>query len=373
MQRLMPSRLPSLLCIVALAAFAGVACGPNTDNGGGSLTPEETTAEINALFLDSFCESAYQCPEEQDTGSLLIASRFETEEACKANIAAAFGPISAGPAESIAKDVERGLIEFDGKKAKECIDAFRRAVESDPCAGPFSPTFEEPEACEEAAQGTQEDGAPCDSDGHCVSGYCDTDADVGEDVCYGGQCAEAPTTELLAEGESCASPDAECDGSKDLVCDLDENGQSLVCVKAGSRAENEPCRSASACSPGLACSDEECVSLTLGAQGEACDLQTSVCQPGLICHVESFIIGELDASCEAPLDQGAECYFDVSCKKDLQCEGADLETGTSGTCDALLAAGGECSSALECEDGLACVDDECAVPEQEPYCEVPTE
>lgn len=331
------SRLLTLVCVCGLVAVAGVACGPDTNgnNGGGSITPEEAQDEINELLADSFCKSFYQCPEEQDPQSVLFASRYETEEACSENILSAFGFPSD---DTLSRDVEAGLIEWDGAKGRECIDALKDTL-SDPCGDLFS-GGEEPEACAQAVQGTQPMGAACDSDDHCQSGYCDSSVETGDDACWIGECAEEPEEEILAEGDDC-STGGTCDPEQNLVCDTDANNQGSICVAEDSRAEDESCRATSVCESGLACIDGACTSLALGAQGDACDLETTYCQPGLICRVNSVSQMGLDAECAPPLDEGEDCYLDVSCKPGLQCEGADVVSDTAGSCDSMLKSEGE--------------------------------
>ncbi|MFP4599836.1 MAG: hypothetical protein ACLFVJ_16375 [Persicimonas sp.] len=358
-----------LASLAAVAAFSA-ACGDDDgNNGGGTLTAQEFEDQASDAFASSLCASSYQCTEEQDPNLTTFASRFETEEACTDGILASLGFGFEG---NITGGVEQGLAEFNADKARECIDAIDELT-SDACFNIFSAAGPPTPACDEVVTGLQPAGAACDSDDHCASGSCDFSVDT-DDACWAGECAETDETDetvIRSEGESCAEDNEYCDPDAGLACDVDED-DNRVCVALDSRAEGAACASANVCNDGLACVEDTCTELELGAEGDSCDMQATFCEAGLVCGF-SIDGGAPSGSCMPPKDQGEECIQDVSCKVGLQCDGADMGTMTAGTCEPTLAAGEDCESNFDCQEGLECANDgTCADPDDE-VCEIPTD
>jgi hypothetical protein len=367
------TRILGILCICALGAATGVACGGDDgggNNGGGTITPDEFEQTVRDTFASSICTSAYQCAEEQSPEITLVASRYDGQADCAENVLSLFG---AELDFNFSSPVEAGLSEFNADKARECVDAVEQ-LQQDSCynitAGGDSPA----PACDQILTGLQEEGQACDSDDHCASGLCDFSVDTGE-ACWSGECAAGMSMEptIRAEGETCGEDNEYCDSG--LACDTNEAGDSSICVAIDSRAEGSTCDSAVVCNAGLACIESTCTELELGAEGDACDLQTTFCEAGLVCGFE-LAQTQLTGSCMPPKDQGAECFQDVSCKAGLQCDGVDQTTGSPGTCEDTLGEGEECDSNFDCQSGLTCQSDgqnsTCEQPPGQETCDIPT-
>jgi hypothetical protein len=344
-------RLVSLVCLCVAVAIGGVACGPDTNgNNGGGTTPEAFEEDVTNLFADSICTSVYQCAEEQNPQITLFASRYGNEADCRQNILSLFeGELAL----NFASSVDAGLSEFNADKAQECMDAFEELA-SDQCFDVSQNEGTPSPACDQVLTGLQPAGAACDSDDHCASGDCDFSADVG-DACWSGECADITPEEpvIQSAGDSCSESNEYCDTSAGLVCDTDESGENDVCVAVDTRAEGAACESSAVCNSGLACVENTCTTLQLGAEGDSCDFQSTFCQAGLVCSL-SVAQGVPTGSCTPPKAQGEECFQDFACEDGLQCDGADLQTGTAGTCESTLAEGEECDSDIDCQQGLTC-------------------
>jgi hypothetical protein len=273
------------------------------DSDGGAITLDQLADE----YARTYCRTLTECviPGGENKAVAVMARNGGDCEAL-------FGEqIRQG---GIIEDVEGGLVAYDGKKARECLDAIL-----DQCSlgGAYIP------ACEETFSGKIQEGETCALEGRCALGlYCNSSA---SDRC------EWTCTVLPVAGESCADS-YECAGDGDRQAYCDFNDETCRLVEVSERAD-----------VGGACSDG-------GADGA---IQN--CARGLWC--------DQGGTCRAPIALGGVCT-----DNDDYCEGDAL--CIEGECRPLTVvnqAGGECSNTFEGElrvcnwlRDLQCKDGKCA-------------
>jgi hypothetical protein len=296
-------------------------------------------------------------------------SRFGDLETCineyPADSSAFFEPTDA---------FEDGLAIFDSEKARTCLDELEASIEDESCLA-VSRLRNPPLVCAQVSQGTLSVGSACVGKTQCASGVCDTDVDVG-DVCWEGECAQATDATLTGEGEPCdiGGPRL-CDPSQNLFCELAADGNSTVCVKPYSRAEDEPCSTSAVCQDGMFCESVNnrtfCQTSSVSEQGGSC-LYGSACEPGLGCEETPSGGGAISSECVPLKSKGDDCYANRACAWNLFCDGGDASSETAGNCEPRLAADSPCETSRQCRLGLTCDrDTQLCSPGDANTCELP--
>lgn len=325
MTRLQMSGL-QILFATMVATFA--ACG-----GGGEVAPDDLDTEI----IDSTCERLVRCGE------------FESLAACQATLNA----YGLGVGGALLAGVENGSIDYDGEKARECLEAIAAAS----CDESAENARNDPAACAEAFSGTVADGGACVTSLQCVSERC-VGVDDCEQLCCEGTCA--PTVPVAALGQSCADAECErgtyCDDSSTCSalapdgspCDYDEEcDYGLVCVVgelggscAAAPQAGDPCLSGEECVViGLACNFATVTCERLLHEGATCDPENSLCSSAYLrCDAATM-------KCLPYPGIGQACP-DFVCSGDAYCD-YDFQLATS-ECKARLANGTACDNDYAC-------------------------
>jgi hypothetical protein len=335
-----PVQLFSLL--VGLALVAG-GCG-DSPIGQQPHPYTEFAEQRNALLGELVCKSFFSCSERPP-----IQVPYQSEEACLTDFedddSLSFGTEFRGILESI----RAGRIDFDQQAANECLDEMELAVEMIECNPTPEPTLEIP-ICESVLQPQRAEDQPC------KLGLDECQGDLicrrpNTEVCY-GVCTEPDTSNqtIKEEGESCTEAGDVCDPTMDLQCTpLDDMGDQR-CLREGTVAEGDKCKTSSICQPNLVCSMETCKSFQVVSQGSDCDQQTKFCETGYACIGESMGTG----TCQEFSGIGDSCDNALDCADGLYC---DRAPGMLGTCQERIAAGDMCNEnkSNQCETGLTCV------------------
>tara|TARA_R110002096_G_scaffold436085_1_gene667102 strand:+ start:20008 stop:20985 length:978 start_codon:yes stop_codon:yes gene_type:complete len=280
------------------------ACG---GGGGGDIDVKDLGSELS----DTICDAQIKCGAYPNKATCLEATRFEVDQ--------------------LISDVEAGLINYDGAKARECVNSVLDLFGADCTRFPSGPGNES--ACDEAFEGTIALGEACFTDESCAgSASC---SGSGGETCTQGVCeASEPEPAEAAEGESCT--ETECEFG--LYCNPDD-----VCTALHEPAEACPdffsCVSGYICDLGPDFTPGTCVEMP--DTGDTCDPEFG----------GPFVGGQL--SCLRITDY---------------CDPADTK------CKTKLSPGSACGEGLLCADYAECVDDACvARPRLGEACEVDSE
>jgi hypothetical protein len=245
--------------------------------------------------------------------------------------------------------VKSGRIGYDGKVAKDCIDAF----EGFDCS---LGTLEHAviDSCQTIFSGTVAVGGACVVSEECVDlGACkqtDPSCDAST-ACCAGTCAAGVTK--IAIGGSCSSANNNC--IETAYCDIPTGAPMGTCT-ALVEGEGTVCDASDACAP-----PRQCVAPT-GSTTGAC---TTLPPEGQHCDPQSFFgcndlrdyCDQTTSLCTHRVGVGVACEG----SNGAQCIGFDQCDTTTSLCVARPSVGQACGGAagLECLGDLACVNGTC--------------
>ncbi|NOZ85401.1 MAG: hypothetical protein GXP49_03890 [Deltaproteobacteria bacterium] len=241
--------------VLALAGtamcLAPLSCGGD-DNSSKSISLDD----VPDLYYDAFCTKAMECP------VFFNYKAFSSVAECKTLIKKIFEKEGEG-VDTIVQAAEDGNSDYDGNKARKCLDAIKAATCEQMAYGidMIDPS------CTQVFKGKLDDGVACRTDQECSGGWCD-----GTTKCD-GKCKQA-----AGEGEDCAST---------------------------------PCKD------GLVCSkDGKCTStIDPPGEGEDCANYGISCKYGLFCNNKN--------KCEKLKGEGEECLYDNECVFGFGCFSSD--------------------------------------------------
>ncbi|MBI1946093.1 MAG: hypothetical protein HYS27_10375 [Deltaproteobacteria bacterium] len=307
--------------------------------------------------MQATCQFQFRCckAEERLTGMFVAFPYMANEGECIERATGYCKLLSAANDDAAAA----GRLRFDGDKGKECVAALEAARDScDIVAlGEATTTADgDPGPCAEVSEGLVEDGEACASSGECASegAYCDIDyedPDLNEELgTRDGECVGPGDV-----GDDCESRPCQ-DG---LECIFDGTDSSYTCTALP--GVGEPCPSFQ-CQEGLGCAYDTVAGENRCQQpaglGEDC-AGTGLCEVPLVCTYDQTTF---EQTCEAPPDVGEPCPM-YQCALGAFCNDT---AGTPGTCEAQVAAGGECDPDLY--DQCAGEDSYCDDAEAPPVC-----
>jgi len=289
---------------IVLLALALAGCG------GGSVK----LADYGDAYHEAYCKYLTRC-----------GAFGSVDECLDANIGLT---IHISPSEIAAEDA--GKFDFDGGKAKSCLDKLANAS-CDRTSEDNRNGFDQ--ECQEIVQGNGQAGDACAEDVECASQSCDiptcTDA-CCQGTCNDGTVATAP----LEEGDACSFSD-QCDVG--LYCTQDTQ----ECAKL--KSSGATCESDDECDYGTGClfsgSSDTGTCGTLPDTGEACT--------GECAHLGDVCVNSV---CTSYALEGDACSETAPCSPFYVCD-------TGGHCAARVAAGGACTSSSDCADYGAFCDD----------------
>ena len=309
-----------VLALLLPLSSALLAC----DGGGGDIAIEDLGSE----FADEFCESQTACGRFPDVASCKAAMNFSLEQ--------------------LVADVEAGLVDYDGGKARECVDSFS----ANDCN--LFGQMEENDACDATFTGSVALGGACFNSEVCAG---DTSCDGEQsDTCTPGVCvAREPD---VGEGQSCS--ESSC--ADELICN-----DSMICETRP--ALGESCASLFGCANGALCklgedsSPGTCVELP--TTGNTCDPELGGEYLGgrFSCLLVSDYCDASDNTCKAKLPAGSDCSAaSYGCVNYAQC--------IEGSCVASPGAGESCvvDGQPECLGTLNCTGGTCVPSLSEPIC-----
>jgi len=301
------------------AGSAGMSGGAGMGGSGGSSgVPFD---DIRDMIVQLQCDAIMECAGD-------IMSIYLPGMDCESYFGRAFED---GDWPNMQDAVEDGRVIYHGEKVEACFDAWA-------ALGCDMFTNRAPEICEEALEGTVDEGGDCTLDMECKGPmFCKI-----EDACPGTCSARQ------SEGATCESADA-CENG--LTCD-DELEQCAVPGKAGDACNGgEP-----ACVLGLYCDQEEDTQpgtckeiseLLVGEEDETCDLSSAWCKPGLSCVVVNWTAAGPEAVCKPTVASGAACYIGLpnQCPPGEYCDADPQSTGSfEGKCVPSPGDGEPCAS-----------------------------
>jgi hypothetical protein len=317
-----------LAAIVLGLAPLVAACGG--DNG-----PSVKYEGFDQALQQARCERAARCGLFPDEASCMTTARVV-------------------PNTSIAAAIQADKIHYDGKRARQCVDAMAKQS----CDLTADDSHVTPTACAQMFTGTVKGGEMCSLSEECASGLCERPDACTENGCCVGTCKDEQKT-AQAGGDCGRNLDCQ-DG---LVCGLDR-----ICHKPA--GEGQPCHSDTECTTGLGCigasdngpgdcralphTGEACPYSRCADANQRCDATSHTCiaigQPGDACPNGDECAHDLEcdpttAKCKLLPTLGMPC--DLACGGDAWCQ-ADEQTHL-GTCVAPLAAGQVCDGDNECE------------------------
>jgi hypothetical protein len=296
--------------------------------------PSIALSDLDQELQQARCERFARCGLFPDEASCLRSARFV-------------------PDASLAAAVAAHKIDFDGQRAKQCVDAIARQS----CDASAHDVRVPPAACTDMLAGRIAGGGGCSFDAECASGTCTLPDICPTTGCCTGTCrpAQAPAQPgaPCAKARDCVAG-AVC-GEDDLChtpanagesCNNDHDcGDGLGCINPLStmpgtcRAlphQGEPCPYLRCADEGLRCDDahsHQCVPVGLpGAPGP----DGSECAEGLECELTTHMCREYPTL-------GMPCTS--RCAADSFCSQSDP---SAGTCVAPQADGATCSSDAEC-------------------------
>jgi hypothetical protein len=322
-------RIKSSFLTLFLAA-AGLATGC----GGGSVGADELADELE----QTLCEAQVAC------------GAFPDVQTCRDTV---FIDVDSDIPQFLAL-VDAGRLDYDGDKARECLDLYTDAFAECSVFGPDRAILDQiEEQCGNVFTGNTAVGDVCYVDEECAG---DAECNVSDcqDQCCTGTCVAVTPVPDAAIGESCA----EADCVSGAYCDTND-----TCVAQAQIGES--CEGFGSCVTGAVCDLDfqtnmgTCV--VLPDEGETCDpelffgiitcLRTdNWCDPG-------------DMICKKRTAVGDTCDVEIGgCVDYAYCD--------AGTCTSNGSAGDACDVELgpECLGDLDCVNNVCTAPEPEPIC-----
>lgn len=303
-----------------------VSCGGDSDGSGGGKTI--SIGQLPGEAAKAQCELYEKCLGE-------LYSVFNAGEDC---VTVTTERVKNGEIGQLQAAVDSGKAKYDGELAARCIDDIRNRS-CDQLSNRLSAN------CDQAAEGSTPSGGDCSYDVECKgAAFCKFDASCP------GKC-----TERQPAGGGCEKSDHCQDG---LVC-----GDSQACVKP--KLTGEACGGGVEpdCGPLLLCVGDDAGSSKTGTckafsevfggqAGAECEYATgALCTPGLTCVYDA--LPPAKGKCAAPVASGAACKrlsIPGSCPAAEYCDGP--ATSLDGTCKALPGPGEKCVKVLD--------DDKCA-------------
>lgn len=340
-------------CLLLVAS-----CGDGRTGGDDAeMTVEQYADGYRTLFYRSLCRASTECPDQQRPRLTRRVSRYASLDDCQRGLA------NNGIVDirvPYVSEVQHGVVSFNGESAQSCLDELDQRVAQSPCDS-FRAIAPQPAVCGRVLEGQQQEGMPCSSDDHCISGACDTTVDLEADVCWRGECIPEPEMQTVGAGESCESPGRTCDAEAGLVCAPSTTEADDVCVKPSDRVEGERCNGfVGYCADGLACVGGECTRLEFASEGQECTLNETLCESGLVCTIQALEDGRAaSAECHPPGDIGETCFRHEECVGGTRCSSRTVVGYEEGTCEPAAGRGDACADALECDLGLYCNVDTC--------------
>lgn len=316
-------------------------CGDSHDGGGGEDVPVE---DLPRAWAETFCSAVTEC-----VGPTL-AELFLGASDCVTTFEYGFED---GAMADLQSAIDSGRVSYDSSKVGDCL----AEIEASGCAALDNPM---PDACNEALEGTVEDGGDCSLDFECMGrSFCDR----APGTCP-GECSPP-----RAAGGDCTD-NAHCEAG--LVC---SNETSRCVAPAG---VGEPCEQGEPqCESGLLCigADDDAGTpgscrtrgeVFVAAEGETCDLEGGTwCQEGLSCVITEASLAGVTLECQAEVAAGASCFVGLpdQCPSDQYCAGHNLMLGMpEGTCEPLPGSGDPCAEVFlgaRCAADHVCVSDVC--------------
>lgn len=314
-----------LSSVLVMTGFAYAACGGSSDDDGGGKTvgidqlPGEVAKAQCALYQKCF-------------GDLM--QLFLNGEDC---LKVSEERVKNGEIGQLASAVDSGKVSYDGAMAAKCLDELA-ARSCDDLVNRLTPS------CDATAEGSAAVGESCSYDFECKgTAFCKLDGGCP------GKC-----TERQAAGASCKGDDDCQDG---LVC----GNATKACVKPAALGEACGGGVQPECAPTLFCVGDQAATKTpgtckalgevfVGKAGESCSFQDGkLCSTDLSCVYEAA--PPATGTCSARVGSGAACKrFSIpsACPSGEYCDG----TGLDGTCKALPGPGQKCVQVLN-EDTCA--------------------
>lgn len=299
-----------VLALLFSTSYTLTACG---SGGGGDIALDDLGTEIG----EELCDHLTACGQFPDVASCRASTDFSVDQ--------------------LIADEAAGLVDFDGGKARECINALR----NNDCT--LFGQFEEDDACDATFSGSVVLGGACFNSEVCAGdARCNGDE---TETCRPGTCVALEA--VAGEGESCL--DANCaDG-------LDCN-DSDVCV--ASPGPGDTCSSLSDCTNDSLCqlgadnTPGTCVALP--SSGGTCDpnLGGEILGGRFSCLLVTDYCDPSDNTCKAKLLDGGDCSaVPYACINYAQCiEGACV--AAPGIGDSCVVDGQpDCLGDLECDGG----------------------
>jgi hypothetical protein len=170
-----------------------------------------------------------------------------------------------------------------------------------------------------------DDGASCDGDDECTSGYCDE---------YNEVCATKPGIGDACTGYSSCYPLGYC----------------LNGFCAAREGPGEDCEGYDSCQEPFLCLEGKCRLINLKCEPAVAG---EICAYLRVCDANSFCDSGSSFRCRLRVSEGEQCGSSEQCRPDLFC---DYSTGSS-VCARRVLAGDACTTDDGCRDGLFCSDD----------------
>ena len=307
-----------LVLPAALLLMVG-ACGGG--GGGGAIALSDLGEEVG----ESLCSDAVEC------------GLYPTKQACLDSFGFDVSQLEA--------DVAAGLVEYDGAKARECLNESTVSI----CNIGDGSDEQEPAACDETFTGSIALGGSCFSDEVCA-GDAECEGFRTDDGCSAGTCIAAVPDPTL--GQSCANESC----ADDLRCN-----EQQICEARG--AAGATCTGFIDCASGLICEFGQdqtpgtCVALA--ATGGSCNPEIG---GGFFsaCLSTNDFCDAADSICKNRLTPGTSCASETlgnACVRYAECiEGSCVANLLLGEACVIDGAGPNCIGGLEC-DGAVCAAD----------------
>ncbi len=232
--------------------------------------------------------------------------------------------------------IAAGRVKYDGSKVSRCLED----VVARGCDGLSQ---REPPSCQEAIEGTVDEGEACELDAECS----------GDRYCKVGSACPGACAPYEQAGGKCVSNDHCATG---LKC-----SRSGACVAPSK--QDEACNQGEPdCADGLICLREDAAAKTPGTclviakvlsgkAGDACSLDGSLCAAGLSCEVKA--VAPIAGECVARVAAGAACRaaFPDVCPDDQYCQ-LPANPLDAGTCKDKPVAGQACAKGVGAEANI---------------------
>lgn len=232
-------------------------------------------------------------------------------------------PYLATQVDSLAPLIEAGKVEYDGAKARLCVDAIARLS----CDSEFLGDL--PRECQLVHEGQAAIGAGCETLECVPSAWCSPKSSGSPPP--PGSCRGVCKARVPAGGSATAS--SQCETGLVLM--------DSVCVTPA--AEGATCKELvfpPTCAAGLRCAADTKTCKKLKLEGESCD-STSLCSGYRVCA---------RGSCTKPGDLADACTAS-GCKLDFTCDTSKAIP----VCSERFGAGATCPKGNECNFGLRCL------------------